>query len=180
MIEWGYMQILLTLGKDKGAGDYVIRPTVKGVVLDDKNNVLLFSDLLIGGEVEYGETFEQALQRECMEEAGIHVDIIKPLGTVIQYREFLKKKYEVHGFLVITTGVAVHPTTLQEDEVGKKVKWMKLADARKMLEGKIQSLKELDPQNTVDDGHQGKLYNSLTALTFLNEVKVLSGAPSRN
>jgi hypothetical protein len=107
-----------------------------------------------------------------MEEAGVNINIIKPLGTVIQYREFLKKRYEVHGFMVIATGAIAQPTTLQEDEIGKKVRWMKLADARNLLEDKIQSLKEFDPKNTTDDNYQGKLYNSLTTLTFLNEVKV--------
>lgn len=166
------METLLTLGKEEDIKDYVIRPTVKAVVLDDKSHVLLFSDLLLGGGVEDGETFEQALERECMEEAGININIIKPLGTVVQYREFLRKKYEVHGFLVRVTGTTSLPTTLQEDEVGKKVRWMKLENARGILENKIQSLKELDSQNTTDDSYQGKLFNSLTALAFLNKVKV--------
>lgn len=166
------MKTLLILGKEENTDDYIIRPTVKAVVLDDKNNVLLLFDLLLGGGVEHGETFEQALQRECMEEAGINISITKTLGTVIQYRQFLKKKYEVYGFMATVTGAIAQPTTLQEDEIGKKVRWMKLTDARNILEDKIQSLKEFDAQNVIDDNYQGKLYNSLTALTFLNEVKV--------
>ncbi|HWC57696.1 MAG TPA: NUDIX hydrolase [Candidatus Paceibacterota bacterium] len=104
--------------------DYVDRPTVKAVILNNKDEVLLFSGRLPGGGVERGETGEVALARECMEEIGatLHIDIEEMLGTVIQYRDLPKLKYIVHGYLYSLASAAV-PTTTLENEIGKIAVW---------------------------------------------------------
>jgi len=72
--------------------------TVKAVVVkDDKVLILERSDSdqiapskfdLPGGRVEGGETFEEALHREIMEEVGIEVEI----GPVVHHLDWIKKR----------------------------------------------------------------------------------------
>jgi 8-oxo-dGTP pyrophosphatase MutT (NUDIX family) len=115
------------------------------------------------------ETPEEALHRECMEEAGITVEIIQPLGTVIQYRDEIKKKYEVQGFVaeLINKSAA---TTHQEDELGKEIVWMTPLDAKEFFERRVEELKSNPNAGISSDAYQGKLYNTMTALVFLNEA----------
>lgn len=149
---------------------YTTRLTVKAIIMDENSNTAIFSGLLLGGGVEEGETVEQALYRECMEEAGIEVEIVKPLGIVIQYRDILKRKYEVYGFLARLVGGHGLPTTAQRDELGKTVEWLPVSEARSMFEKRIKELEVATKEGFVEDAHQGKLYNTITALTFLDEA----------
>lgn len=128
------MSILLKILNANAAepASYEYRPTVKVVVINDKHEVLLYNNFLMGGGVEDGETIEQAVARECLEEAGAVVRIEKELGTVVQYRDFIKKKYEIFGFLAQLESLG-KPITTQEDEVGKTVGWKTLDEAKKIL-----------------------------------------------
>lgn len=64
---------------DKEIDEEVIR--VKGLIIDDKNQVLLgYANNIYqfpGGHLEYGETINQTLQREMMEETGICIELSK-------------------------------------------------------------------------------------------------------
>ena len=85
------------------AGKDFIGVSVAALILNGKNEVLLVKRApackfdagkwtLIVGEVEYGESMEEALKREAMEEAGIE---IKNLG-MIQLVEIFPKETGVH------------------------------------------------------------------------------------
>lgn len=69
------------------------RKSARAVVFDKENNVgILYVHSyefpkLPGGEVEKGESLEQALCRECLEEIGCEIEIIGEVGEVIEYRE---------------------------------------------------------------------------------------------
>lgn len=68
----------------------LILNAVAGVVLNDDNQVLLQKRTdsnnwsLPGGYMEYGETFEQTLKREMLEDSGLKVEPIRCLTTLDQ------------------------------------------------------------------------------------------------
>lgn len=101
---------LLTLNANKFEPEnYSVRKTVKTIIPNENNEVLIFGSNLIGGGVEKGESDEDALKREALEEAGIEIEIIKPLGDITQYRDFLKKKYIITGYISRGIGAASIP-----------------------------------------------------------------------
>ncbi len=156
---------------DKEPEGYLDRPTVKGVVFDLVGKVALFGGLLPGGGVEKEETDEAALKRECLEEIGCPIEIVKELGIVVQYRDYLKKKYLVHGYMARAISSLVHPTTDQEDEIGRGFQWVTIDDAIASLEKEIHALEEVGPGDYPQDIHQARLYNRKTSLIFLKEAK---------
>ena len=80
-----------------------IRNSIKAVIIRQGEILLTVNDdgekilyLLPGGGQEPGETMEQALQRECLEEIGSKVEI----GEMLWVREFLGSRYgwpQFHG-----------------------------------------------------------------------------------
>lgn len=64
---------------------------------------------LVGGHVEAGETPEQALRRECLEEIGVLVDTLFPLPISIT-----DPSLDAHAFVV--TGWEGEPTNLAPEE----------------------------------------------------------------
>ncbi|MDG4656857.1 NUDIX domain-containing protein [Ectobacillus antri] len=78
-----------------------IRNSAKAIIIKD-NHLLVIQKrdtdgdfyLLIGGGQEFGETLHEAVQRECIEEAGIEV---KP-GDLLFVREYIGKFHEHAAF----------------------------------------------------------------------------------
>ncbi len=167
------MQPLATFCSSQNAPvGYQDRPTVKAVVMDEgQKQVLLFSGSLLGGGVENGETDEEALKRECLEEAGISIEIIKPLGTVIQFRDILKKRYEVHGFLVRHLEKLSEPTDMNEGKKRRVLLWRSIPDAISMLKTSIESIEQIREAESFDDSSQARLYNAKMALIFLEQAE---------
>lgn len=140
--------------------------------MNENDEVLFFGSGLVGGGVDEGEVDEDALAREALEEAGIQIEIIKPLGDVIQYRDFLEKKYIVTGYLCKQVGVASDSTSAQIDEQGVHATWKNIQEAISDLKLQIDSLKNADPSAYEGDTYQSKLFNRETTLRFLEEIAV--------
>ncbi len=146
---------------------YIDRLTVKAVVFNEKNEVLLFGGALLGGGVEEGEDLSTALERECLEEAGITIEILKPLGVVIQFRDVWKKRYVIHGFLARFLAQKSQPTTLQENEKKRTVAWYAFTEADQLLTERIQALEQEGDLNPTQGLYQAQLFNMKTAQIFL-------------
>jgi len=151
--------------------DYTIRKVVRSFILDEtETKVLFLGSMIVGGGVEDGETDEQALAREAMEEVGATIDILKPLGEVIAYRDYLKKKYVAHGYLCKIVGTLSKATTLDPLEQKMEISWIEIPKAIEKLENEIKSLfRDTDPIK--DDITQKSTHNRRTSLIFLKEIK---------
>ncbi len=150
--------------------DYTERKVVKAVVIDGHGKTLIQGSYLIGGGVEVGETDEEALHREAMEEAGMKIEILKPLGQVIGYRDVLKRKYVTNGYLCKYIETLGPPTTTDPEELKMKLMWEKPAEAIQRFEIEIKNLQAADQTQYEGDAHQSRLYNRQMSLAFLKEA----------
>lgn len=150
--------------------DYTERKTAKGVVINDAGEVLMRGPYLIGGGVEEGETFEEALKREAMEEAGIEIEIIRPLGEVVSYRDALKMKYVIEGYLCKYIKTVSAPTTSDAEEIEQELIWQKPDKAVRRVQEDIKDIQGEDKNLYEGDGYQSRLYNRQMSLALLKEA----------
>ncbi|WP_180953506.1 NUDIX hydrolase [Bacillus sp. T33-2] len=84
------MQKIISFGEQNFGKEYITRPGAYGIIFNtEKNKIAITKHLgkyfLIGGGVEEGETPEDCLRREFLEEAGWYVKIEKYIGTAQRY-----------------------------------------------------------------------------------------------
>lgn len=164
-----YNPIAIFNASDVEPEGYELRKTAKAVVIDGNGNSLVFRSSLIGGWVEEGESWEEALHREAMEEVGAEIEIIKSLGEVVAYRDALKRKYVVCGFLCRYVRKTDEPLLLDPDELQQPASWEKIEDTIARIESDIEELKKQSPDSFEGDTYQAKLYNRMSMLIFLKE-----------
>ena len=160
------MNILATIGQADASIQYTDRPTVKVVIKKDNKLLILNKGLLPGGGIDPGESDHDAITRELQEELGVTVKDVEEIGTVVQYRNLLDKKYLINGYSATleTTGGLTDP---QDDgEAQFTIQWLTLEDALVYVSESIEEAK-LKPMD--DDANQGKLYNLMTTYNLLNE-----------
>lgn len=98
------------------------RPTVKVVLMDENNKICFISKkgsdfyLLVGGGIENTEDPIKALKRECLEEAGFHIEVKDKIGTVIEHRDETKEKRVVTCYTAKAVGDKQSPTLAIGDE----------------------------------------------------------------
>ncbi|HLD79243.1 MAG TPA: NUDIX domain-containing protein [Candidatus Nanoarchaeia archaeon] len=90
------MKSILILNPDnvtkEVAATFKTRSAARGVVFDGNKNVALLPVAahnyfkLPGGGIEEGEDKTEAFRRECLEEIGSSVEVIRKLGSVVEYR----------------------------------------------------------------------------------------------
>ena len=88
------MKKLLVLGDPKDASKLKERGASRAVLLNENGQVhLMFVSKhgyhkLPGGGIDDGETIEQAMHRELMEEVGCKAEIVAELGIVEEFRSY--------------------------------------------------------------------------------------------
>lgn len=131
---------------EKFSEDAKVRATVKVALFDDDGKIALVGTrywLLPGGGVEEGETREEAVQRECLEEVGCAVQDIIEKAVTDEYRARRTKKDKrqiTYFYTAKLKGKKGTPTTTQEDEQGIKVDWRPLGDALNLLRSEKESI----------------------------------------
>ena len=164
------MKLLTVIGEINESIRYTERPTVK-VIIKNNDKVLILNDgLLPGGGIDDGETNQQAITRELLEELGATVSNIQDIGQVTQYRNFLNREYKVYGYIAQFEAFTDIPTPQDAGEAAFVYYWMTIDDALRYVTKSIAKIKENNPEVT-DDTVQGALYNRMTTLELLKTIR---------
>lgn len=162
------MNTLATIGQIDTSMQYTNRPTAKVVIKNDDKLLILNKGLLPGGGIDPGESDHDAIIRELQEELGVTVKYIQEIGTVVQYRNLLDKKYLINGYSAVLNTTEGLTNPQDEGETQFTIQWLNLEDAIAYVSGSIEGakLKSMD-----DDLNQGKLYNLMTTYEFLKALQ---------
>ncbi len=121
--------------------EYRLREAVRAIVFDNAKNIALLEVSrdsyfkLPGGGVESGEDFETALKRECLEEIGCDIKIIKPIGYTEEYWKEDTEKQVSYCYLAKLDGEKGEPELIQsEKDRGFETIWVSLEEGIEMLE----------------------------------------------
>jgi len=152
--------------KEKEPKDYLDRKTAKAVVVNNDGLILTLGSMLIGGGVEDNETYEQALHREALEEAGITIEIQKYLGDVFIYRDVIKKKYIVKGYIAKFLEKIAEPT----DDIDYKRLWELPHEAISRLTKEISEIEKEGPDPADPERFEARVGNRKMTKLFIEEA----------
>ncbi len=102
--------------------------SLRGVIVKNRNILLVNEHSektweIPGGGIRHGESIENALKREILEETGYDVEVIRPLYA------FNRSDYIHILFLVKLLDRIQEPT-----DIGTKIKWVSKKEIRNLLE----------------------------------------------
>ena len=138
------------------------REVVRGIILNEKNEVcleyILDDDMFghrdyyetPGGGIDHGEDHRVALNRECEEEIGYHIEVLEEIGLVIDNYNLINRRNHNYYYLARISGTC--PMHRLEDEVQriKKIIFVPIDEAISLYEnmqdelvGKIVKNREL-------------------------------------
>lgn len=120
--------------------NYTPRPASRAVLFD-KDDKIAFMHVtkynyhkLPGGGVDKGETLEQALEREVLEEAGCKIKIGKEIGEIVEYRDLYKTKTESYCWIGEVVGDKGEPNFVDVEIEGQfKLTWVTLDEAIELI-----------------------------------------------
>jgi len=157
----------IVIGVHNPSIEYKDRMTVKALIQNDKDEVLIINDgLLPGGGVEENEAYLDALHRETMEELGINIGDTNELGAVVQFRDFIKRKYIINGYTADYLNNSGIPSPQDEREASFVYNWYTIPDAMQLVDSSISHMYENAVE--LDGANQGKLFNLKTTRAFLD------------
>lgn len=138
------MKILKTINpenvEEKDTSGWEHRKAARAVVFDSSNRIGLLHVKkynyykLPGGGIEENEDMKAASDRECEEELGVEVDVIKEVGSIVEYRGQYKLHQTSYCFLAKTNSKKKVPHfTDDEKSSGFEVVWVKPDEALRLL-----------------------------------------------
>jgi len=122
----------LGLGEGEKLGEhYRLRKSARAILLNDRGEMATQHlqnyayHKLPGGGIEDGESPEEALKREVLEEVGCHCEIIKPIGITIEYRNKYNMLHISYAYVAKVVGDIGTPA-LEEGEIeeGQTTLWL--------------------------------------------------------
>lgn len=141
------MNTLLTINPNNTnpeiASSYERKFSARGVVFDENNNVALLPVTahkyykLPGGGIDDGEDKVEAFRRECVEEIGTDVEVIKELGDIVEYRDEKLCVHTSHCYIARAVGDRKE-AEFTERELGngfKEAVWVPLDNAIELMKG---------------------------------------------
>lgn len=82
-------ELLPTFGEVLPGFDYLLRPSAYALLRDAAGRVAIarqpLGDFLVGGGIEEGETPEEAIRREAVEEVGLRLEVGEYLGSAEEF-----------------------------------------------------------------------------------------------
>lgn len=134
------------------------RLAARGIVLKDTQILMIYSKFyndytFPGGGVENGEDEILALKRECIEEAGVIIQNIRPFYKIFEKRELDDKTYllhESHFYLCDIKDFCERHLEDYEVALGYETVWVSIDDAIKSNLEKMNLLKETDYKGVLE------------------------------
>jgi 8-oxo-dGTP diphosphatase len=116
---------------EKLGGQYELRKSARAILLNNEGNMATqylktyTYHKLPGGGVDPGESIEEALKREVLEEVGCDSEIVKPIGMTIEYRNKYNLPHLSFAFSAKVVGDIGTPQ-LEEGEIeeGQETLWL--------------------------------------------------------
>lgn len=161
------MNIVAHIGQIDESIKYTDRPTVKVIIKRDDAVLLLNNGLLPGGGVDENESDKAAITREIQEELGVIVRDVEEIGSVIQYRNFLNKRYVINGYVAKLASAGGSTNPQDEGEAQFTQTWLTVNDALDFVSHSI-AIAKAKPMD--DDANQGKLYNLMATYELLKQL----------
>jgi 8-oxo-dGTP pyrophosphatase MutT (NUDIX family) len=125
---------------------YRIRNAARAVIFDFENKIALMKDgkhlfyKLPGGGVEEGEDIIEALRRECLEEAGVEIDVPQELGSVKEIKKVHSMVQNSYCYITIMTGKKNEPQFTESEKANDfELMWVTLEEAIKLV-GQVKPL----------------------------------------
>jgi 8-oxo-dGTP diphosphatase len=125
------------------------RTAVRALVFDTDNNMAIHHATregyckLPGGGVEVGESYEEALARECKEEIGCAIEIMHEVASQTEYRKKLLINQTSLCYIARVVGEKGTPAFEPEEiEHGVEVLWLPMAEARRRIAESVRNVYE--------------------------------------
>ena len=120
--------------------DFLLLPSAHVAIRDDESRVLLVQHVegrwqLPGGAIDPGEHPRVAAARECLEEAGVVVqvgDIVDVFGGE-EYRATYENGDRIGFVTILFTGEIVDGTPRPDDEETQAVAWFSLGETAELV-----------------------------------------------
>lgn len=119
---------------------YRVRKASRAIILNDSNQIALLYvsknnyHKLPGGGIEKDENIAYALKREAAEEAGVEIDIIREVGTIIEYRDKFDQ-LQISYCFIAKVNKKLGNMSFTEDELvlGFQLKWVTIEEAVELV-----------------------------------------------